>query len=178
MSKQPPYTDQTIIDYERQLLGAYIEGEPISEHITEMVFYSSFHKTVFPIIHELKENGLDLNIIILVAELRKRNLPEKAGGASYVSDLTTAAMTSNTCFYENEVLKAHRGRMLYRAIATGKENLEGGLNYEEVGKTIKNTIETMTLAGSRQDAGILFKDLVKKNFCLITGLLTVLLQQV
>jgi len=164
-SKQPPFTDKTIIDYEKQLLGAYILGAPIGEKITENVFYTSGHRAIFPVIRELKKNGVDLDILILVRELTKRKQLDAAGGASYVADLTTSVFsTANTPIYEEEILKAHRGRTLYRAIATAKENLEGGSEFDEVNETLITTLDTITANGVKPETGILFKDLIKKEF--------------
>jgi len=164
-SKQPPFTDRTVIDYEKHLLGAYILGAPIGEKITENVFYTNGHRTIFPVIRELKENGLDLDILILVGELTKRNKIDAAGGASYVSDLTTAVYsTANTSFYEDEVLKAHRGRSLYKAVTAAKENLEGGGEYIEVNETLFSVLDIITANVTKPEAGILFKDLIKKEF--------------
>lgn len=177
-SKQPPFTDNTVIDYERQLLGNYIYGAPIGEHITENVFCTTAHKTIFPVIKEFKDNGLKLDIVILVGELTRRKLLDKAGGAAYVSDITSISFsTVNTQFYENEVLTAHRGRTIHRAVSIAKENLEGGMDVETVNENIKSTLDTIsTIEIDKPETGILFNDLIKKEFppenWLIDGLLT------
>ncbi|MCL1929099.1 MAG: hypothetical protein FWG07_09960, partial [Treponema sp.] len=114
-SKLPPFSDSTTIDNEKQILGAYILGAPIGENITESVFCTTGHRTIFPVIKELKENGLALDLMILVSELTKQKKLDAAGGSAYIAELTSVFSTVNTPHYEIEVLKAYKGRALWRA---------------------------------------------------------------
>ena len=166
MSKLPPFSNRTIIDYEKCLLGAYILGAPIAENITESVFCTSGHRAIFPVIRKLKENGLDLDVSILVNELEKKNKIDTAGGIDYVAGLTSGVNTANKTFYEAEVLEAHRGRTIHRAATLAKESLERGKELETVNTELLNSLEpfTRTTTGSSQETGILFCDLLKKEF--------------
>ncbi|MCL2174584.1 MAG: AAA family ATPase [Treponema sp.] len=167
MIKTLHFNDQNVMDIEKQLLGSYILGAAINDLITENVFYHTFHKIIFPVIKELKTNNIDIDIIVLVSELKKKGLLEKAGNTSYVSDLTTGIIgTTNTEYYESEILTAYKARTLHRAAVTAKENLENCMEIDLVNKDLLNALETITRTETinSTEQGILFKDLIKKEF--------------
>jgi hypothetical protein len=93
---------------------------------------------------------------------------DSSGGAAYIASLATAVFSGNTSFYENEVLTAHRGRAIYRAATLAKEGLEKGgeLELDTVYQNLTAALETITATGTanKPEAGILFKDLIKKEF--------------
>lgn len=161
-----PFSDPRIAEYERQLLGAYIEGAPIGAGITENVFLSGAHRVVFPMIRELKTKGLDLDIAILVSELDKRGLLDTAGGPAHIASLTDGTSTVNAEFYESEVLTASRGRSIWKATALAKEALEKGEAPDAVSVNLTAALETVTGSGATggADSGILFRDLLEKEF--------------
>ncbi|MDR2742618.1 MAG: AAA family ATPase [Treponema sp.] len=162
-----PYADHRIVEYERYLLGSYILGASIGEGITENVFLSGAHRTVFPVIRELKTQGLDLDIMILVSELEKRGLLDTAGGAASIAELTNGVVsTVNTAFYENEVLTAFKGRAAWKATTLAKEALEKGEAPDKVNSTLAESIEKITVSGANvgDNNGLLFRDLLAKQF--------------
>jgi hypothetical protein len=177
--KENPYTSNDTREKEKALLGAYIMGAVIGEGITENVFMNNAHKTIFSVIREIKENNLDLDLLILVNELRKQNKLDTVGGAGYVATLTdTICSAANTSYYEGEVLREHKGRSLLRAVETATEDLRGRKDIDEVEGNLRSTLDmvTVTTAAENQDTGILFKDLAKKEFppedWIIDGLIT------
>ena len=112
LNNPPAFNGKQIMEYEHQLLGAYILGASIGDGISESVFLTTGHKTVFPIIRELKTSGLSLDIMILAAELQKRDKLDSVGGAAYVADLTTAASVA-TSAAASSIVAARHGKSDY-----------------------------------------------------------------
>jgi hypothetical protein len=87
----------------------------------------------------LKALDVEADLITLVSELEKRKQLEAAGGYAYAAALiNTVASTANMPFYETEVLTAYRGRAA--------------------------EMETVTGNSAAAEGGILFSDLLKKQF--------------
>jgi hypothetical protein len=106
-----------------------------------------------------------LDFIILIAELKKRDLLDKAGGAAYVSTLSDGALITNAEFYAGEVLTAFRGRATWKAVILAKEALERGEAPDDVSATLTANIETITAKGTgSNESGISFNELLKKQF--------------
>ena len=175
MENNLSFNNKRIIEYEKYLLGSYIQGAPIGDGVTESVFSTAVHKTIFSVVKELKAKSLGLNILILVSELEKRGKLEAAGGAAYIAELTSAASTVNTFFYEGEILTAYRGRSLCNAAVLARESLEKGESPDVVNERLASTLETLSRI-TKADKGISFKDLLTKQFppenWLIDGLIT------
>jgi hypothetical protein len=176
-SPVPPFADHTVAEYERCLLGAYIMGADIGARVNKDVFYSGAHKAIFQAIEDLKAKGVEADLITLVSELEKRKQLEAAGGAATVAALTnTVPSTANMFFYEAEVLAAYRGRAAWRAAATAKEALENREAPDTVVTRLSAELETVTGNGAAIEGGILFSDLLKKQFppeeWLVEGLVT------
>jgi hypothetical protein len=79
-------------------------------------------------------------------------------------------------FYETEVLTAYRGRAAWRAAAQAKEALENREAPDTVVARLAAELETVTGNGATIEGGILFSDLLKKQFppedWLVEGLIT------
>jgi hypothetical protein len=172
-----PFADDTIADYERCLLGAYIMGADIGARVNKDVFMSGAHKVVFQVIKDLKDRGAESDLIILINELEKRGHLDAAGGPDYVAALThTVGSTANMPFYENEVLTAYRGRAAWRAAVTAIEALKNREAPDVVGTRLAAEMESVTGYAVTAESGILFSDLLKKRFppedWLVEGLIT------
>jgi hypothetical protein len=82
-----------------------------------------------------------------------------------VAALTNSvASTANAPFYEAEVLKAYRGRAAWAAVARAKEALEKREHAEAVAARLEAELEAVTRAGADGERGMLFSDLLKKEF--------------
>jgi hypothetical protein len=177
VSPGTPFADHRIDDYERCLLNAYIMGADIGARVNRDVFYSETHKVIFQVIKDLKALGMEANLFTLASELEKRKQLEAVGGAAEVAALTnTIPSTANTPFYEAEVLTAYRGRAAWKAAATAKEALENREAPDAVVTRLAAELETVTGNGATAESGILFSDLLKKQFppedWLVEGLIT------
>jgi hypothetical protein len=157
----PPMNDK---NYEKELLGSYLIGAKIGSGVTDSVFSTTANKTVFHAIKDLKARGVDVDIVILVKELKKHGELDAAGGAAYVADLTTGIISdTNTNFYESEVIEAYRKRTLLRTVLLAKEALEKGEEPEMVQNDLVKTISSLSKV-VKEDRGVFFSDLMKKEF--------------
>jgi hypothetical protein len=161
-----PYTAQEITEYERYLLGTYILGAPIGKDITENVFLSGKYRTIFSMIRELKTQGIEPNILILVSELRKCGLLDTAGGVTSIAGLTDDVISiANSAFYESEILTAFKGRAAWKAATMAKEALEKEDNPDVVTSNLTANLETITaIAHNGEDNGLLFQELLARQF--------------
>jgi replicative DNA helicase len=160
-----PYIDHRIAEYERCLLGAYIMGADIGARVNKDIFVSGAHKVIFQAVKDLKALGLEADLITLVSELEKRGQLDAAGGAAGVAALTnTVPSTANAAFYEAEVLTAYRGRDAWKAAALAKEALENGKAPDAVVTRLAAELETVTGNAVTAESGILFSELLKKQF--------------
>jgi replicative DNA helicase len=172
-----PYSDHQIIEYERCLLAAYIMGADIGVWANKDVFYSGAHRVIFQVIKDLRALGVEADLITLVSELEKRKQLDAVGGAAVVAALTSImSSTANAAFYEAEVLTASRGRAAWKAAALAKKALENGEAPDAVVTRLEAELETVTGNAVTTEGGILFSDLLKKQFppedWLVEGLIT------
>jgi DNA-binding transcriptional ArsR family regulator len=172
-----PYADRRIAEYERCLLGAYILGADIGERVNRDIFVSEAHKVIFQAIKDLKAQGIEPDLIILKSELEKRKHLDAAGGIADVAALTNSIpSTANVSFYEAEVLTAYRGRAAWRAATLAKEAIENMEAPASVVTRLAAELDTVTGNGVTAESGMLFSDLLKKQFppedWLVEGLIT------
>ena len=171
-----PFADQIIVEYERCLLGAYIMGADIGERVNKDIFAPNAHKIIFQAIKDLKTLDVEANLITLVSELEKRKQLEMAGGAADVAALTNIQSVSNKSFYETEILTAYRGRRAWNVTTQAKQALENRESPDEVVARLVGELESATHTNTGAESGILFDDLLKKQFpseeWLVEGLIT------
>jgi len=164
-NNNPIYNSKHIAEYERLLLGLYISGATIGEGITGPAFSTTGHRTIFSIIRELKNIGLDLNIKILIAELEKKGKLDEAGGPAYITGLTDGAVsTANVDFYETEILTAHRWRNVRKA---GEELQKALMNNDSPDQVIEDTVKKLTsiiTARPHKNIGTLISELLITPF--------------
>ena len=151
-----------IANYEKIALGCYVSGAIINPAITASVFQSEAHRTIFTVIQELKAKGIDPDLLILSGELSDRGLIDKAGGYDKIAALTNGAYPSNVAFYEGEILREYQRRSAMETVIELKELLENShsLNIENAIKKLSE----ITTAEAQKERGILFSDLLKKQF--------------
>jgi len=96
------------VDVERQVLGALIfEGDlsPVIEILKPEYFYLSRHAKIYHTMVELFMRGKPIDSHLLLDELRKKNLLDQVGGASYLADLSANVVTSANLMYHIDILK-------------------------------------------------------------------------
>jgi len=104
--KTPPHDDEL----ERATLGSLLEdGEAVAaaiqQHLHPDDFYSRANMRIFEAIISLDIKGLRADIQTVVQELKQLGKLEEAGGASYVSSLTTVIPSSANIDYYAQMVK-------------------------------------------------------------------------
>jgi RecA-family ATPase len=151
-------------EYERLLLGCYIGGAFISPAISVAVFQSEQHKAVFTAIGELKGRGTEINLSVLAGELSRQGKIEKAGGYDKIAALTKGAFPSGVVFYEGEVLRDYRQRSAMKVVTELRESLENNQATEQAIEDAAKKLSNITTATPQVEMGMLFSDLLKKQF--------------
>ena len=79
------------LDLEKSLLGAILITDDCLPDITEMVkpddFYDERHRLIYGAMYKLYEKHRPVDLLTVAEELGKQKLTERAGGASYLSEL-------------------------------------------------------------------------------------------
>lgn len=114
--KIPPHNDEA----ELATLGALlIEPEAITAVIRYLRpddFYKGAHKKIFQAMLELFNRGEAIDLITITEELKAKTILEAAGGAAYISFLTSRVPTSaNVEYYAKIVQECSMRRKLARA---------------------------------------------------------------
>jgi replicative DNA helicase len=106
--KTPPHDDEL----ERAALGSLLEdyeavSVAIQQHLRSDDFYSRANQRVYEAIISLDKKGQRPDILTVVQELKQLGKIDEAGGASYVSSLTTVIPSSANIEYYVESVKNH-----------------------------------------------------------------------
>jgi replicative DNA helicase len=137
--KTPPHDDEL----ERAALGSLLEGgEAVSSviqmHLRSTDFYSRANQRVFEAVMSLDGKGLRSDIQTVVQELKHLGKLDEAGGASYVSGLTTVIPSSANIEYYAQMVKNYS---LKRALLTAASQI-GADAYDE-SKEARETLENV-----------------------------------
>jgi len=114
--KTPPHDDEL----ERAALGSMLfdtdaKDAAIQNHLRPGDFYSNAHQRIFEAILSLDGRGLRPDIQTVIQELKQNGKLDEAGGAAYVSGLTTVIPSgANIGFYLESVLDHSLRRALLR----------------------------------------------------------------
>ncbi|MDR2718722.1 MAG: replicative DNA helicase [Treponema sp.] len=117
--KTPPHDDEL----ERAALGSMLfdadaVDAAIQHHLQAGDFYSRAHQRIFDAVLSLDSRGLRSDIQTVIQELKQTGKLDEAGGAAYVSSLTTVIPSSaNIEYYLQSVLDHSLRRALLRVAA-------------------------------------------------------------
>ncbi len=125
------------IDAEKSLIGAILISEESLPDVTETVkpddFYDQRHRSIFHAMWNLYERHKPVDLLTVTSELRRKKTLEKAGGSSYLSELTNYVPTAaHAKAYAELVAKCAVRRRLISAAADITEKA-----YDEDGETIE-----------------------------------------
>ena len=132
-------------EIEQIIIGSMIGEEgtrfQILEDVKEDDFYYPKHQVVFEVIKNLFKEGKKIDLVIVLEELKNRNLIEKAGGVSYVSSVTSSVFMTSTLEEYIELLKEYSyKRKLYdvsKYINTNLNKTATELQQEVMDRVIK-----------------------------------------
>ena len=137
--KYQPHSSNEIQDYERCLLGTFIGGADIPGDVTEKIFSSKKHETIFLKIKDLKDQGIVTDQKILTNELTLCGKLAAAGGAAYIGEMSLLT-AGNIEFYKTKVIGAYRARLFSKALDDAKTALDNGETSETVSQMLHDTI--------------------------------------
>ncbi|MCQ2571224.1 MAG: replicative DNA helicase [Candidatus Saccharibacteria bacterium] len=110
------------LDAEKSLLGAILISENSLPDVTEIVkpqdFYDERNQHIFNAMWNLYEHHRPVDLLTVKTELKEKNLTKKAGGASYLAELSSYVPTAaHATAYADLVKKAAIRRNLINAAA-------------------------------------------------------------
>ena len=180
--KTPPHDEEL----ERAALGSLLEdaeavSSAIGQHLRPDDFYSRANQRIFEAVLQLDEKGLRPDIQTVVQELKQLGKLDEAGGASYVSGLTTVIPSSaNIDYYVQMVKNYSLKRLLLKlasqiAVNATDESMEAREVLEEVQKDIFKLTDERQVFSSRRIGEVLKEtidqiDKVMKSKNPITGI--------
>jgi len=114
LNREPPQD----VDAERAVLGSILLNPQalavVASDLTAEDFYSEAHRDIYRAMCEIAEQDNAVDATILMSHMQQAGTLERAGGASYLAQLTGATMTSHHVErYAATVLdRAHRRKLL------------------------------------------------------------------
>jgi replicative DNA helicase len=141
--KTPPHDDEL----ERAALGSMLfdadaVDAAIQHHLQAGDFYSRAHQRIFDAVLSLDSKGLRSDIQTVIQELKQTGKLDEAGGAAYVSSLTTVIPSSaNIEYYVQSILDHSLRRALLRvAVEIGVTAYDETRNSPEILEEIEQDI--------------------------------------
>ena len=180
--RTPPHDDEL----ERATLGSLLEdAEAVAASVQQRLrpddFYSRANQRIFEAVLSLDDKGLRPDIQTVVQELKQLGKLDEAGGASYVSSLTTVIPSSaNIDYYAQMVKNYSLKRSLLKvasqiAVNAYDESMESRDVLEEVQRDIFKLTDDRQVFSSRRIGEVLKEtidiiDTVMKSKNPITGI--------
>lgn len=157
------------LDAEKSLLGAILVSEDSLPDVTEIVtpldFYDERHQHIYRAMWTLYERHRPVDLLTVKAELKSKKVTEKAGGSSYLSELSGYVPTAaHAKAYAELVAQAAVRRRLITAAASITERA-----YDEEGETpellgeAERTLFEVSEQNARSDL-ISISDLLSETF--------------
>ena len=99
------------IEVEQIIIGCMLDEEgaryQVLERVKEEDFYYSKHQVIFKTIKSLSKQSKKIDLVVLLEELKNKNLIEKAGGITYVSEIATSLLSTLALSEYIELLKEY-----------------------------------------------------------------------
>ena len=128
---------------EQSVLGSLIIERTaitsVMEELVETDFYRESHRLIFAAAYALYARGEPLDLITLIAELRRRQHLESAGGLAYLNQLT--ALVPTTANLPNYIKELQDKAMLRAMIMSSHKITNLAFTGEESARDILNTAE-------------------------------------
>ncbi|MEK7149976.1 MAG: replicative DNA helicase [Patescibacteria group bacterium] len=108
------------IESEKALLGSIMLRSESLEDVMDIIrpdsFYAEKHRAIFKAIIDLFSKNEPIDLLTLSSRLKEREMLDRAGGMSYLTDLVNAVpSSSNAEYYAQMVQKKHMMRKLIEA---------------------------------------------------------------
>ena len=99
------------LEVEQIIIGCMLDKEgtryQVLEKVKEDDFYYPKHQVIFKTIKSLSKQGKKVDLVVLLEELKNKNLIEKAGGITYVSEIATSLLSTLALSEYIELLKEY-----------------------------------------------------------------------
>jgi replicative DNA helicase len=150
--RTPPHN----IDAERALLGAIILKPEAMHDVSVSVypesFYTDGHREIYRAILDTHTKGDPIDILSITTKLKKRDLLDRVGGASYITELVeTVPAASNAAYYAELVQhKSTLRGLIYAADEIAELGYSDPENVEEAMDVAEKKIYHVTNAPTAQ----------------------------
>ena len=141
--KTPPHDEEL----ERATLGSLLQDAEavdavIQLHLKPGDFYTRANQRIFEAVRSLDEKGLRVDIQTVVQELKQMGKLDEAGGAAYVSSLTTVIPSSANIEYYTESVRNYslRRSLLRVASEIAAETYDESCNSREILEKLQQRI--------------------------------------
>lgn len=143
IGKLPPQA----VELEQAVLGAILlEKEAlimVDGILSEKIFYKDAHVLIYRAIKSLSSEGNPVDMLTVTQELRKQGNLENAGGAYYITEITSnVASSANTEFHARVIQEMYMKR---RAIAIASELIVMGYDEQSDAFDIMEKMQEATL---------------------------------
>ena len=97
------------IEAEQYVLGACLKSKDVFARALEVIeendFYKSSHKKIFQVLREIFEGGEEIDLLIIVDRLRKKNALEAVGGMEYLDFLDDQTPTPSAVGHHSKIVR-------------------------------------------------------------------------
>lgn len=154
------------IEAEINLLGCIINDyksfDDVNAILNPIDFYLDKHKFIYKAILDLNSKGTVVDLITLADYIKTKNIIDKCGGISYLSELATSALySSNILEYANIVKDKSNRRSL---INTAREMIEKSYSDEDLESIVGSIEDNLFKAAckNQDDEPVFISDAVDK----------------
>lgn len=128
---QPVRVPPQDLEVEKALLGALMLTQSAIYDTSDVVrvdsFYAGKHRVIFDAMLGLHEKGEPIDVVTVASKLKERKQLQEIGGASYLSELTTASISPGSARHYAEVVQT---KSLLRSLIDAASRI-GELGFEE-----------------------------------------------
>ena len=157
------------IDAEKSLLGAILISEEVLADVTEICrpddFYDERHRLIFNAMWNLYERHRPVDLLTVSAELKARKQTAKAGGAAYLSELSSYVPTAaHAKAYAEIVVNASiRRRLIHASSDIAESAYDETIDTDELLGTAEKSLFEVSESNTHGDL-ISISDLLSNTF--------------
>lgn len=139
--------EQAVLGCVISSLDKLIEIEPI---IMADDFYIDKHKKIYEVVISLANRRIGIDLVTVLEEIKKKDLLDRCGGVTYISELATSYFESSNVIYYAEIVKEKANRR--RLIKASKRLLEKAYGEENIKSIIDDTENELYKVSSSQNS--------------------------
>ncbi|NRT32416.1 replicative DNA helicase [Clostridium beijerinckii] len=140
------------IEAEQSVLGCIISNIDKVINIESILssddFYVDKHKKIYEVVISLVNRGIGVDLITVIEEIRKKELLDRCGGVTYITELSTSYFESSNVIAYAEIIKEKANRR--RLIKTSKNLLQKAYDEENIKNIIDYTENELYKVSSSQ----------------------------